>query len=195
MWGKEQDGHQPDYIRLLRAARCLLLYFRLTATSLASTTCKKLWEANVDKVSGMSRSSVWQRQHVSADGIGTVGSVGPKWVVRCWIVACSYVEDASCSFLGGVMGRPWTLPSLLAGALSRSVGHSYCSFLYPSFQCWYQKLSFQINNVFLAESKSDVVVNIKYHFCLVYQVILPQCRWPDNTDHISIRKIKTNQQS
>ena len=57
--GKEQDGHQPDYIRLLRAARCLLLYFRLTATSLASTTCKKLWEANVDKVSGMSRSSVW----------------------------------------------------------------------------------------------------------------------------------------
>lgn len=128
-----------------------------------------------------------------ADGISTVGSVGPKWIVRCQIVACSYVENASCSFLGGAMGRPGTPPSLLPGALSRSVGCSYCSFLYPSFHYWYQKLSLQ-NNIFLAESKSDVG-NIKYHFCLVYQVILPQCRWPDNMDHISIRKIKTNQPS
>lgn len=29
MWSEEQNGHWPDYIRLLRAARCLLLYFRL----------------------------------------------------------------------------------------------------------------------------------------------------------------------
>jgi len=75
---------------------------------------------------------------VSADGISTMGSVGPKWIVRCWIVACSCVENASCSFLGGAHGEtldsphsPGWCPKQVSGPLLLQLPLSKFSVLVP----------------------------------------------------------------
>lgn len=99
------------------------------------------------------------------------------------------VEHASHSALGSKCVRDQTPSSLLAGRLRSATGRSYCGFLYPGFQHWYEKMCFY-NNIFSAEIKSDAVASREYRFRLVYQVIFPWCRWPDNMDHISVRKHK-----
>lgn len=157
--------------------------------------CKRLGEASVNKT----RSLVLQVAHslVETKYVSRweeySGICGP-WVygkaLDYWLQ--DSVENALYCFREW-MGEALNLISLLAGNLSSATACSSCGFLHPSFQHWYQKMSFY--NIFLAEIKLNVVSNRKYHFCLVYQVILLWCRWPDNMDHISIRKIKTNQQT
>ena len=110
MWGKEQDGHRPDYIRLLHAARWLLLDFRLQKASLVSTTCKKLWEANVDKVSSMSRSSQFGRDNMCSRWDQYSGIRGPyvdSKVLDCCLQLC---WECLMFFLGGSHGETWDSP-------------------------------------------------------------------------------------
>lgn len=65
------------------------------------------------------------------------------------------------------------------------------SFLYIScfFSLYIQKCLFR-NIYFLVRTKSDVTPNKEPCLALVYCVVLLWCRWPDNMDHISIRKNK-----